>query len=747
MRVLATGLLVAVVGVIVLTAPAQTKSKRGEPDERLPQQIRAGHVQRYAEWLNLSHAQSYAVSRDYLEYLRRYQSLEPLISAYFSRPPQTSPSDSDAIAWLREDVRLNEDLRNRIRMLDEQFFASIQAILADEQLPAMQRVRDQRRRQVAQIGRFMQLTGRPTADLGDLLEAFEVDPEQQATVDSIIRSNEHSLTVLLVKLDPLARSWFLDLMIALQARGIAGDAPRELYLPVAAEILEPALRMAMEVDALNDRTCAKIREALPAVDQGAWQEYVILRVHPHLGGFAEYLVRVKKSAAALRPETEEDKALIAAAVDELVRRTDPWLTKLVESNIAQQVRHNPYDSNLELAKAHQSLQKEASQDTQAAIEALQARLETALGAAAVQRFKNGLERDEDRLPGSFVAASLAPPSLRLESLQIARPDFERWLELLTPAESQRTSIEVAFSEYQRGIIEETAAESKSRVKWLAAESSITAVRGLDERLFDEMAAALGDSNSSQVLNVIRDARSRWLIRSSIIKSQWAASQDVGRVVLDAGLSLQEIALIAPAVQGYDEQILASLNEWARASRLYEQITDDWDYDTQVMPVYQTINKESANVARINRSTLDVLISQLNSESARALRDRFNRACFPELFRDPNAAAEVFRQARNLETLTADRMQSLDELELNYRTRYAEATQQIIDAIGDTVFWTTDRQGRRRPACRDCVAAFNRWKLEREELNALARLQISALLTVQQAQQLGNLLRISVATAP
>jgi hypothetical protein len=138
---------------------------------------------------------------------------------------------------------------------------------------------------------------------------------------------------------------------------------------------------------------------------------------------------------------------------------------------------------------------------------------------------------------------------------------------------------------------------------------------------------------------------------------------------------------------------------------------------------------------------------LELETAHTVRSSFNRQCFPELFVDPGSAIPAFQALRSVESMPIDRFQTRNELEAAYRSRYEEITQKVIDAIGETAFSTTDPFGRKQPACRDCVGEFNHWMAEREELNAITKLQLSALLTAQQAEQLHNLLSITPSTRP
>ena len=148
------------------------------------------------------------------------------------------------------------------------------------------------------------------------------------------------------------------------------------------------------------------------------------------------------------------------------------------------------------------------------------------------------------------------------------------------------------------------------------------------------------------------------------------------------------------------------------------------------------DQKRAALITLNRSLLEQLTAALPAH-ADELRDRYERAAFPRVFKDASDAGPLLAKALTLKDLSDSARNNLQDAAAKFQPAYREACQRMIAVNNE---W--DSQTRYTEAgqkARD--AAKYRWDqllFERNELNAAARATLLRVLTPEQRAALGLL---------
>jgi hypothetical protein len=238
-------------------------------------------------------------------------------------------------------------------------------------------------------------------------------------------------------------------------------------------------------------------------------------------------------------------------------------------------RHSPYEFDAELRRQFESLRQEAASDLRVTVEEVQAALDTALGRDAASAFRAEFDRDRDTFGNSFVAATEAPPSLRIEATAISLAQIDRWCALLGLSTDARSQFDQAFARYQHRIEELAAAESQSKVKWLAAESALNTMHKLDADLFESIQEICAQPEVAAIASAIQSTRARQVLWHGVIRARWAANGDIGEIVLEASIPTDELLGALPSLQEYNDQILPVLTGAASRHACPDKACRQW----------------------------------------------------------------------------------------------------------------------------------------------------------------------------
>jgi hypothetical protein len=287
-------LVVALVPLLSAAPPASGQGTSGA----LPDPISGRDLSAYARRLGLSASQRLAVDADHERYLADFRALRDdeiakyldeagsLMRSFFS-----SPDSRQA----RKNLKELERLMGRIRSYDARLFDAMQAILTEDQLARLARVRQMRERARNRAGlvRFVEYANAGArVDLSRLMDGLDLRVETRNEVDPILAAYEGELTRASRRLFDETRRMFTEVLEEME-KLTGGADPRED--PRVARRLwsgmrdiwiqkgEGVMAQASGMSSLNRRTFRDLALAMPEEEaralQNAYYERAYRRMH------------------------------------------------------------------------------------------------------------------------------------------------------------------------------------------------------------------------------------------------------------------------------------------------------------------------------------------------------------------------------------------------------------------------------------------------------------------------------------
>ncbi|MCE9618941.1 MAG: hypothetical protein K8R92_03420 [Planctomycetes bacterium] len=224
---------------------------------------------------------------------------------------------------------------------------------------------------------------------------------------------------------------------------------------------------------------------------------------------------------------------------------------------------------------------------------------------------------------------------------------------------------------------------------------------VDDSFFDGVATLLGEERRAAVQRA-RDARSRTRSSAGIMSGMMMAypSVDLSSIVLEMGLTAEEMATIDPMLVTYEQSLTASLKDLGNTSMRMirdmfdelekagfadlsqEEMLKDPEKMKEIMETMQNamakagekLMAKSKKLSEFNKKTFQSLQGQLAGDSKRKLRTQYIDKAYPELMSDPSGANALFKKA--LQNKKID-----DTTRENIRTAYQQ-WQSADDAFVD-----------------------------------------------------------------
>jgi len=275
----------------------------------------------------------------------------------------------------------------------------------------------------------------------------------------------------------------------------------------------------------------------------------------------------------------------------------------------------------------------------------------------------------------------------------------------------------------------------------------------DDAFFDGANALATDEAQQRLVRRHHGMRSRHVATEAARKSVWSYRDDeegfLDLVSIIASVDVPEPARAAvdEIEEGYTARVapivrrrldaawkahrrmtmFRNLNQReGRASRTAsEAMMERW---RQAQSEARDCNKQ---IVAINRQTLQQVLAKLPDDAAWTLRYEYNRAAYPDIFRDRSSAEEVLAAARALPDLTGRQRERIDELTYEYRSDYFDLSERMVGLRRKRDF---DPMGFQMPSREDIEGEIELQRLhfDREELTARARTHLRLVLTEAQA---------------
>jgi hypothetical protein len=297
------------------------------------------------------------------------------------------------------------------------------------------------------------------------------------------------------------------------------------------------------------------------------------------------------------------------------------------------------------------------------------------------------------------------------------------------------------------------------------QAAMQAIRAADNEFFDNVEAAVLTPEQTPLLKRVRLARQRHTLNpsSSFTYSFGTASQEAGidlsKLILRLRLDEQSAKSIDAELLNYEEAVTALFVLSYEASLETSKAQERWQIEAVKFqgeggnPValsqkYQDIMKEvgkkaadvRAQIAKLNRQTLEKLLAALPADKSFALRNEFNRQAYPNIFNDGSSVERHLREALKLSDLADDQRRRVSDLAAEYQPAYTNLCDQMVNltAGSEPPDFMTGFDADAWKKYQELHEAISKLRFDRSELNQRAISQLKGILSEEQIRRLGGL---------
>ena len=258
---------------------------------------------------------------------------------------------------------------------------------------------------------------------------------------------------------------------------------------------------------------------------------------------------------------------------------------------------------------------------------------------------------------------------------------------------------------QQDVKDEESDWRQRQARWSARRGAAAAeVNELEQTLFDDLVLALPEAIDRERIDRIRDAFKRSRRRARVAASDWMfrnsseAVIDLTAVILETdpqALDSTERSAILDQLIVYDAAIGPLIDklevrlEKVRSleSRLWNS---EQDYEPEVRQAmrkrWQSRRSEVTEVADelalFNREAADGVFAAVPDQASWSLRDAYERAAYPDIFRDEQAVDPALSQLQEI-GLSPEQQQKVERRATAYRASWLQLTREMIQLKRDS----------------------------------------------------------------
>jgi len=641
-------------------------------------------------------------------------------------------------------MRDDAALRQRVGVVDEGLFAALAPLLADSQAGPLQRCRDHRVCGINDANTFANGYGVPLVDLARLAERVDFLADDRSAIEALLPAYQHELARLLADLRERSGDWFVRLLQALINEGVQDpNDPGMRWMAIGQahwrEWAAPAISIADRIVALNQRTARSIEQALSPEGRERWLDAWVGVQHPQANTLRALRRHARDAVADLHDLTPEQQAIAREAFAEYDRVYASEYAALLAAE-ARYRRDGPYDAALmDKHRALADASTAALNGLRAAKAALQSALATRIGAPTAERFAQAYMapgRAQDDTP--YIGQRVSAPR-RATDAMIARAWWERLCAIIDSDALRRAPLVALWDSYRAAVDAIDAASPLAPPGAILPESAASAMRDQDAALFAGAEQLARTDGQRAVITIAREARER----SSLFcdRAGGAARADLGDLLLESCSDCAVIARAAEVLHAYHAQAMPLRQQWfelakARAAREAEQRSREQERPES--PGETLIR----NFARLNVENVAKVLETLPADARESVRERFERAAYPEALTDRSSAEAAFTACLAIEDLAPEQKAGMVELRAEYDSAWRRITAKMIALLGDNIrFYPDEDDGTLRPEQWRITADYSQARFERAELNAVMRLRLGTILTEQQFERAAGALQI------
>lgn len=700
---------------------------------------------------------------------------------------------------IEELLDLALEIYDKFNRIDKEYFDSINTLVIEEQLPALERARRRRKLSNYIMPHFM-LAGRINEGIGfnliDWIDRQDLSPEQVAMVRQVTDSMESRMLYLVLQFqDDLFKmiEQVLDLVDELGLREKDMQQMMQMWqeedlqqriMNFYDEESKPLQKTIEKMARLNQQTAMQIREVIGdekwvalayAFSESAYNEAA--------GGVQRGDARFDR-AMKLDDVTDEQVLMLESAQSDYRGRWIVLFPLIADAfqdqrayRTASQMEGDtvtPQDERVE-RMGERAKDLVASGDTSLRGILTTEQMELLDGQNKKDRSRSTWSRRRSRsnTPDPVTGRTYSLPIAPMEPASVEQ--FSAWLGLQDVDESVLESLydqysanyESLSSDYDSRLTEGYAALDEEGANWrerrkvrrALQEEMLPKLKQAEDDFFTDMAMVLPPETRPDLLDQIRVSHDRARRRQKIWNGNWSlrgsteGTIDIGEIVLAIDpetldqetrefmvgvmieyntASMEDIDAIEKSydrVKGLETQLWGegrdSLDEDLR-QRLYER----WEAGRSKM------SEVAASMAETNRQTYEGIVRKMPEDRVMIIQDMYERKAYPDVFSDEYLADEQIQATLELEGLTADQRERINDLALDYRSDYRNLTTQILEGAKGR-----QKVQRSWPPSSDSMKSYMKMeqlRYRRRQLSDQIRLLIELELTDQQVAMVPGL---------
>ncbi|MCP3905794.1 MAG: hypothetical protein GY715_19375 [Planctomycetes bacterium] len=562
------------------------------------------------------------------------------------------------------------------------------------------------------------------------------------------------------------------------------------------ELRVDASRLTDDLHSLNKRTYRQIASVIPADEARRFRNMFYRSAFPILGDLVTSS-RDDWMTKALRWEklTDDQRAVLEPASDEFQRAIARLQSDGMEAAERFWEGFSPFDVNPERGEKLQA-EIEALKEQGATLHAkLEGTVTDQLGAEAVIEIRHGLaevaargKAEGEGEGGDDEAQDLTAEQFpisgdRFLPKRISRRDVRRYAKRMQLPDEMIEVLDVLHSDYMERVAalevferlhqaKRTAREMRETPEATAAidhvfeirQQALEATVNADAAFFDDVRTIVGKERE-ELLARVQSSRLRrsWAGRASdrLTLGRGTSNEsgvDLVSIVLEQRPTDAELKQLGEVLTAYENNATQAFRARLDAQLEMQRLADRWqseisaasredlvaivelqnEYRETMRQPTARVTRTNETIAKLNRSTLDLVLAELTAARAHEIRQAYELAAFPSIFEDAASVDRHLKAALKLQDLTGEQRAQITNLDGNYRAEYEALSREMMAQLSTTSINVVGLDPDEFKKWQTRQQELARIGFERNELNGRAISRMQAILTDAQVARIGGL---------
>lgn len=635
-------------------------------------------------------------------------------------------------------LKMALDIYDKFNRIDSAYFDSINMLVIEEQLPALERARRRRKLSNYIMPHFM-LASRFNEGIQfnilEWIDRTDLSPDQLAAIRQVTDSFETRMLYLVVQFqDDLLKivDQVLDLVDELGLRDMDMQQMMELWteggmqdrlIAFFNENSKPIQKTVDKMGRLNLQTAMQIREVL---GEENWVQLTFEYADTsYENGGVQRADRRFSRAMKLDGVTEDQVLLLESAQADYRSR---WLALFPQ--VAEAFQDSwAYRTAEQLEGDVPGEHDERLERLDGRMEDLVASGETSLASILTDEqmeLMDGEKKEDTRevrwargrsgsdKPDASTGRTYNLPMAPMEPVSVEQ--FSAWLGLQdidasvleSLYDQYTTSYESLSTEYDQRLTDGYSAletdqgwRERRKVRRALQAEMLPKLKEAEDAFFADMSMVLPPDTQPDLLDQIRVSHDRARRRQKIWNGNWSlrgsteGTIDIGEIVLaidpetldeESRQFMIDVLIEYNAASMTDIDAIETSYDRVKSleDRLWGEGEADIDEDLRKRLYERWENGRSemseiaARMAKTNRMTYEGILQEIPEDRIMLVQDMYERKAYPDVFKDPWIADEQIDGTLALEGLSADQRELINDLALDYRSQYRDLTVQILD---------------------------------------------------------------------